>query len=166
MASRVGIGKQVHPTAQAEAGKPMRGSIEVARGNSERKLRNDRAFDVLAQSYDKQINPLLLLEKRYVERMLPEIAGRDVVDAGCGSGRWLSYLAEKKPRSLTGIDASGAMLQAAWQKRLPGVELLRCSCEETPFPAPSVDIIRSSFVLTCITQIDRLAVETGHIAML
>jgi hypothetical protein len=59
----------------------MRGSIEVASGNSERKLRNDRAFDVLAQSYDTQINPLLLLEKRYVERMLPEIAGRDVVGA-------------------------------------------------------------------------------------
>ena len=53
---------------------------------------NDGAFDAWAQSYDTENNPLLVLEQRYVTRMLPEVAGRDVLDAGCGSGRWLRPL--------------------------------------------------------------------------
>jgi cytosine/adenosine deaminase-related metal-dependent hydrolase/ubiquinone/menaquinone biosynthesis C-methylase UbiE len=142
----------------------MTRSIEAARDASARRQHNDRAFDALSRSYDTHINPLLLLEQRYVERMVPEMSGRDVCDLGCGSGRWLSYLAEKKPRSLTGIDTSAAMLRIAREKRIPGVELHQCGCEETPFPENSFDVILSSFVLSYIDDIERMAVEANRIA--
>jgi cytosine/adenosine deaminase-related metal-dependent hydrolase len=96
--------------------------------------------------------------------MIPDIAGRDVCDAGCGSGRWLSYLAEKNPRSLTGIDTSAAMIEVARKKRIPGVQLLESSCEATPFPQHNFDMILSSFVLSYIDNIERLAAEIDRIA--
>jgi ubiquinone/menaquinone biosynthesis C-methylase UbiE len=138
--------------------------IEASRDESARKLRNDRAFDRLSSSYDTQENPLLLLEQRYLELMIPDISGLDVCDAGCGSGRWLSYLADKKPRSLTGIDTSAAMIRVARQKIIPGVELLRCRCQETPFPEQNFDLILSSFVLSYIDDIERMAAEVDRIA--
>ena len=142
----------------------MSRSVQAVRGNAARRLRNNRAFDALSRSYDTQINPLLLLERRYLERMIPDISGRDTCDAGCGSGRWLNYLAEKKPRSLTGIDTSPAMIQVAQQRKIPGVELFRCACEETPFPERSFDLILSSFVLSYIDDMERMAAEIDRIA--
>ena len=142
----------------------MTRSIEASRVESSRRLRNDRAFDALSCSYDTHLNPMLLLEQRYLQLMIPDISGRDVCDAGCGSGRWLSYLAEKKPRTLTGIDTSPAMIEVARQKRIPGAELLRCSCDKTPFPPHSFDLILSSFVLSYIDDLERMAAEMDRIA--
>lgn len=138
--------------------------IEAAPDQSARRLRNHRAFDQLSSSYDKQVNPILSLEQRYLELLIPNLSGLDVCDAGCGSGRWLSYLAEKKPRSLTGFDTSAAMIQVARQKRIPGVQLFQCSCEETPFPTRSFDLIVSSFVLSYIDDLERMAAEIDRIA--
>jgi SAM-dependent methyltransferase len=133
-------------------------------GPAETSLGNEPAFDAVSQAYDSQINPLLLLEQRFMERMLPEISGRDVLDAGCGSGRWLAYLAEKRPHSVCGIDASDAMLQVARGKRIPGVELVQCPCQQTALPDHSIDLIVSSFVLGHIQEIGRLALEFTRIA--
>jgi cytosine/adenosine deaminase-related metal-dependent hydrolase/ubiquinone/menaquinone biosynthesis C-methylase UbiE len=139
-------------------------SIEAARDESARRLRNNRAFDRLSSSYDDQVNPILSLEQRYLALLIPDISGLDVCDAGCGSGRWLSYLAEKTPRSLTGIDTSAAMIQVARQKGIPGVQLLQCPCEETPFPSRSFDLILSSFVLSYLHDLECMAAEIDRIA--
>jgi cytosine/adenosine deaminase-related metal-dependent hydrolase/ubiquinone/menaquinone biosynthesis C-methylase UbiE len=139
-------------------------AIEAAQDQSARRLRNDRAFDRLSSSYDTQVNPLLSLEQRYLSLLIPNISGLDICDAGCGSGRWLSYLAEKKPRSLTGIDTSAAMIQVARQKRIPDIRLLQCPCEETPFPSHRFDLILSSFVLSYIDDLERVAAEIDRIA--
>jgi ubiquinone/menaquinone biosynthesis C-methylase UbiE len=139
-------------------------SIEAVRDESARRLRNDRAFDQLSSSYDAQVNPILSLQQRYLQLMIPDVSGLDVCDAGCGSGRWLSYLAEMKPRNLTGIDTSAAMLQVARQRRIPGVELLQCPCSETPFPQHSFDLILSSFVLSYVNDLERMAAELDRIA--
>ena len=138
--------------------------IEAARDQSARGLRNDRAFDRLSASYDQQINPILLLEQRYLQLLIPDISGLDVCDAGCGSGRWLSYLAEQKPRSLIGFDTSAAMIQVARQKSIPGVQLLQCPCEETPFISHRFDLILSSFVLSYVDDLERMAAEIDRIA--
>ncbi|HTA78435.1 MAG TPA: amidohydrolase family protein [Terracidiphilus sp.] len=109
---------------------------------------NGGAFDAWAPSYDTENNPLLALERRYLSRLLPDVANRDILDAGCGSGRWLSRLSGMNARSLRGIDASPAMLRIATLKNLPDLELTLCSCEQTPFVDRTFDLMLSSFVLS------------------
>jgi len=142
----------------------MSQTAQSIKAGSAKDLRDNCLFDACAQSYDSQPNPLLMLERRYLATMLPEISGRDVLDSGCGSGRWLSYLANKEPNTLRGIDLSSAMLQTASQKSIPDVELFQCPCDATPFEEHSFDLILSSFVLSYIEDICDLAVETNRIA--
>ena len=66
-----------------------------------------------ANSYDRDINPMLALEKRFLETLLPPAVGLDVVDLGCGTGRWLEIFAAMQPGSLLGVDSSVEMLEIA-----------------------------------------------------
>lgn len=137
---------------------------QVAERPSTRARRNRRAFDAWAQSYDRAANPLLLLEQRYLLPILPAVAGCDVLDLGCGSGRWLGHLAAGGPRTVRGIDSSPAMLQAALQKNISDVDLVLGSCNATPFADRSFDLILSSFVLSYVEDIDSLTDELTRIA--
>ncbi len=58
------------------------------------------AFDTWADVYDSQPNPLLALEQRLLGPMLPDVRGLDVLDAGCGTGRWLHHLADPVSKKL------------------------------------------------------------------
>ena len=127
-------------------------------------LEDEDVFAAWAHSYDASPNPLLMLEERYLLAMLPRVGGRDVLDAGCGSGRWLRPLAARNPRTLHGIDTSSAMLHVAAQKWTSGVALSQCSCDMTPFPDRSVDLILSSFVLSYFDKLESLADEFTRIA--
>ena len=125
---------------------------------------NGRAFNAWSRSYDNQANPLIMLEQRYLEKLLPVISGRDVLDAGCGSGRWLRYLAARHPATLRGIDTSPAMLKVASRNRIAGAELYRCSCDATPFVASSFDLILASFVVSYVADLNAMAEEFTRIA--
>src|ERR1700722_20033569 len=126
-------------------------------------LRRRHAFDTWAAVYDSQPNPLFTLEERYLKRLLPEIAGRNVLDAGCGSGRWLRYLANHHPDSLKGFDPSSEMLRAAAGKKT-SADLVVGSCEEIPFPEQSFDLILSSFVLSHVGNLSQCATELHRVA--
>lgn len=125
---------------------------------------NTRAFDTWAQTYDSAANPLLVLEQRTMEPLLPNPCGRDVLDAGCGSGRWLGFLAGQKPRRLCGLDASAGMLDAARRRGLANTRLLQGSCTATPFAAESFDLILGSFVLSYLDDVHAFATEMNRIA--
>jgi ubiquinone/menaquinone biosynthesis C-methylase UbiE len=125
--------------------------------------RKVQAFDAWAQSYDTRRNPLLVLEQRYLDRMLPDLSGRDVLNAGCGSGRWLSRISLMGTHRVCGMDVSAGMLQAAAQKDLPGVELVQCSCDQTPYADESFDVILSSFVLSYVDDLASFAAEMSRI---
>ncbi len=63
-------------------------------------------FVFWAEVYDEQPNPLLSLEEDFLPQLLPQVRGLDVVDLGCGTGRWLQRLAGQQPGCLLGIDSS------------------------------------------------------------
>ena len=71
------------------------------------------AFRLWAEVYDSQSNPMLALEQRFLANLLSGISGANVVDVGCGTGRWLAALTAESPKSLTGIDSSPEMLSRA-----------------------------------------------------
>ena len=142
----------------------MTNASQFAAPEIEQNLETRSVFDDIAQSYDVIPNPLLALEQRYLERLLPDLSARDVVDVGCGSGRWLSALSRRQPRSLKGLDPSIQMLDIAQRRGLPSVELLRSSCTGTGLPDQSADLMLCSFVLSHVSDLRRAAVELTRVA--
>jgi SAM-dependent methyltransferase len=71
------------------------------------------------------------------------LAGRKVLDIGCGAGGWLCELAKwgAKPSDLVGIDSLSERLAEAREKCPPGVQLVCDSAEDLRFASESFDII-------------------------
>lgn len=122
-----------------------------------------QAYARWASSYDATPNPLIALEERLLAPTLREFSGRDIVDLGCGTGRWLQHLQGIPPRSLTGIDSSPAMLAEAGRKCLLSTRLIEAECTSTPLAAHSVDCILASFLLSYVQDIGRFAVEAARV---
>lgn len=73
-----------------------------------------------------------------LESCLP-LAGKRLLDAGCGSGMALALAAEHGAR-VTGMDASEALLGEA-RKRVPDAELHVGDVETCPFPDGTFDVV-------------------------
>lgn len=116
---------------------------------------NDAAFAAWAHIYDSQANPLLALEERYLTRLLPRLDGKDILDAGCGTGRWLQKFARLgSPRSLHGVDSSADMLSVARSKHVKTASLVMAQLPALPLPSDSIDLALCSFTLSYICDID------------
>jgi len=121
-------------------------------------------FDSWADVYDAQPNPLLSLEQRLLGPMLVDVRGLDILDAGCGTGRWLEQLAERSPRSLLGVDTSPAMLKVAASKLNNQCDFRMGSCTALPVPDASADMVLSSFVVSYLDDLDSFASEIDRVA--
>ena len=106
------------------------------------------AYRLWARTYDHEPNPILSLERRVLEPLLLPLDGLDVVDLGCGTGRWLAAFKNSGARSLTGIDSSPEMLAVAKSKVAGTANLLLVGCTDAPLPGASADLLISSFVLS------------------
>jgi cytosine/adenosine deaminase-related metal-dependent hydrolase/ubiquinone/menaquinone biosynthesis C-methylase UbiE len=147
------MGEPIHQSAQTQTGE----SVTTMATPSD-------VFDTWAQVYDEQSNPLLMLEQRFLVRMLPDARGIDVLDAGCGTGRWLQLLASHRPASLTGVDASPQMLQRAAAKLGPASTLRLGSCVALPVQNATADLVLASFVLSYIENVEVFARELHRVA--
>lgn len=79
------------------------------------------------------------------ERLLPDFAGKRVLDVGCGFGWHCIYAAEHGAARVVGTDISRNMLDVAREKTaFPQVSYERVAMEDLNFPADSFDIVMSS----------------------
>jgi cytosine/adenosine deaminase-related metal-dependent hydrolase/ubiquinone/menaquinone biosynthesis C-methylase UbiE len=120
-------------------------------------------FDLWAQVYDSQLNPLLMLEEREVASLLPPLEGRDVLDIGCGTGRWLNRFEKLGSSSLSGIDSSSVMLQCARQKISDTTLLYQNLSSKFPIEDSSKDFILSSFALSYLDDLEMFGLECARI---
>lgn len=77
------------------------------------------------------------------------VAGKDILDSGCGPGRYIDILRAWGPRRIIGLD-QGTALVAALCKRFAGdmrVKIVQGTCEALAFPAASFDFVISNGVL-------------------
>ncbi len=127
------------------------------------KLAVEPAYELWALSYDSAPNAMLALEERYFTASTSEFRNKDVVELGCGTGRWLKKL-EGIARSLTGVDNSQAMLARARSKCAPTTRLVHADCLHSPLSDSSADCILSSFVLAHLRGLAQFAREAARIA--
>jgi ubiquinone/menaquinone biosynthesis C-methylase UbiE len=97
----------------------------------------------------------------------------DILDLGCGTGRFANALATRFKANLVGIDPSMKMLQHAVKNRSSkSVAYIRGVAEAIPLPAASVDLIFVSMVFHHLTdpvaaakECNRVLRSHGHLVL-
>jgi ubiquinone/menaquinone biosynthesis C-methylase UbiE len=116
-----------------------------------------------AASYDRTPNPLLALEERCLLPLLPNVAGKRVLDLACGTGRWLERLLAAEAVLGVGIDLSPAMLRVAREKTSIRGRLARADCLKLPLRDAAFDLAICSFALEHIGKFSELARECWRV---
>jgi len=86
-----------------------------------------------------------LEQAAFLER-LPPLAGRDVLDLACGSGRYGKLASERGAHQVVGLDDSAAMLHRALQESaLPN--LIQGDMAAIPFHSEAFDVVICALAL-------------------
>ncbi|NML22016.1 class I SAM-dependent methyltransferase [Pseudoflavitalea sp. G-6-1-2] len=89
--------------------------------------------------------------------MLPELAGKTILDLGCGFGWHCRYAIEQGAKIVKGIDISRKMLErAAAINQLEGIEYIQKPIEEVTWPDNSFDIVLSSLAFHYLASFDAI----------
>jgi len=91
-----------------------------------------------------------------LQRMLPDFAGKRVLDLGCGFGWHCAYAFEQGARQVVGIDISEKMLAVAREKTPKGIVYIRTPIEEAEFAPRSFDAVISSLALHYVESFDNI----------
>ncbi|MBT2118305.1 methyltransferase domain-containing protein [Dyella sp. LX-66] len=129
-------------------------------------LEPEAAYALWAASYPAFAhNPVMQAEERAMLALLPtDLREQAVLDAGCGSGRYLRHAARRGATRLTGVDLSLPMLERAYGELAdlrPDAELtlLRGSVVELPVEDARADLTISGLVLGHIDDLPRALAE-------
>ena len=81
-------------------------------------------------------------------RMLPELAGKDVVELGCGTAYFGAWLKRAGAQRVVGVDVTPAQLATAARMNEQtglGLELVEANAEATGLPDASFDLVVSEY---------------------
>ncbi len=111
------------------------------------------AYDIWAETYDTELNPVLALETRELASILDRIQARKVLDVGCGTGRWLERFVARGC-NVTGVDASPAMLARAQRKPAVATHLVAARATALPVAGESADLLFCSMSLGYFDELE------------
>ena len=118
-----------------------------------------------APDYDSEANALLPLEEPVVLEVMGDVAGKDVLDAACGTGRYALLLAEAGAR-VAGIDSSEEMLALARRKADQlgsSVDLRHGDVARLPFPDDSFDLAVCALAFCHLPDIGAAVAELARV---
>src|SRR5690348_6756971 len=105
------------------------------------------AYALWAASYPPRAhNPVMHAEERAMLALMPtDLHGQSVLDAGCGSGRYMLHALSRGAVGVTGVDLSIEMLERAGKElgargHLGDIELAQGNLERLPVPDASADL--------------------------
>jgi malonyl-CoA O-methyltransferase len=129
------------------------------------RLTAQKAYDVLAESYDQLPNPMIALERGAMSALIPDLSGLTVADLGCGTGRYTLRALERGARRVYAVDLSGGMLRVARSRlvRDERVALLQADMQALPFAEGRLDGILSGLALGYAPRLDRAVGELGRV---
>ena len=92
-----------------------------------------------------------------IRSMLPSLAGRNVIDLGCGFGWFSQWAVENGAASVLGVDVSTKMLERARaESASEAIEYRLVDLDQLELEAGSTDHVFSSLALHYVRDLDRL----------
>jgi len=124
------------------------------------RLEPQAAYALWAKTYPpRPHNPLMELEQRTVLSLLPDVSGLTVLDAGCGTGRYLQAM-KNRGAFAVGMDLSAAMLSRAR-------ELSHCVAQADlralPFDDASIDVVVCGLALGDFAELELALTEIARV---
>jgi ubiquinone/menaquinone biosynthesis C-methylase UbiE len=122
-------------------------------------------FAKWAAGYDEEPNPLITLEEPVVLELLGDAAGKDVLDAGCGTGRYALRLAQAGAR-VCGLDGCEEMLAVARRKAAEAgleIDLRLGDVTHLPYPDACFDIAICALTLCHVADIRGAVAELARV---
>jgi malonyl-CoA O-methyltransferase len=112
-------------------------------------------YDKWASTYEREPNPLVMLEERVTLELIGDVQGKRVLDLGCGTGRYCALLAERGG-TVIGLDPSLGMLDQARRKVTTRrhFELHHGIIETTSFPDEHFDLVISALTLGHLPELE------------
>jgi malonyl-CoA O-methyltransferase len=104
-------------------------------------------------------NALMLLEQQTVAALLPDVNGLTVLDAGCGTGRYIQML-KARGAFAVGVDLSAAMLARA---REVTPRVARGDLRALPLEAMSIDVAVCGLALGDFAELDLALIEIARV---
>lgn len=96
-------------------------------------------------------------EWHQLQPLFPNLAGKKVLDLGCGYGWHCKYAVECGAYSVLGIDLSEKMIKAAKEKNSDKkIEYQVCGLDEYAYPENTYDCVISNLVLHYIDDLDSI----------
>jgi malonyl-CoA O-methyltransferase len=124
------------------------------------RLDPQEAYRLWAKSYQpRPHNPLMELEQATVLALLPDVRGQTVLDAGCGSGRYLRELGDRGARVI-GVDLSSAMLERA---REVTRRIARADVRALPFGGMTIDLAVCGLALGDVAELELALTEIANV---
>jgi len=106
-----------------------------------------------AATYNQESNPIKNLSDSLVEKFLPDLRGKSVLDAGCGTGKFCALAEKRHAAKITGIDLSPAMIEIARSQNT--ASSFRCeNLSDAELAENDVDVIICALVLGHIEQLE------------
>ena len=114
-------------------------------------LEPQAAYELWAATYPPYPhNALMALEQQVMLSLLPQVTGLTVIDAGCGTGRYLRVLRELGATAV-GVDLSAPMLARAYAD---GASVARGNICALPIDSTSVDVVVCGLVLGDVSHLE------------
>ena len=121
-------------------------------------------YDVWAPTYDREKNPLILIEEPVTLGLIGEVRGLRVLDLGCGTGRYALRLADGGA-TVIGVDPSKRMLELAKEKAgdTGRIEFHQGTIEEMRFPDAHFDLVVSALALSHVRDLEPTMREVARL---
>jgi malonyl-CoA O-methyltransferase len=128
----------------------LRWPFAKKRGSAPERIDPQSAYSLWAREYPPHPhNRLMELEHETVLALLPEVGGQTVLDAGCGSGRYLRELEARGAKAI-GLDLSASMLNRARESTM---RITRADICALPFDAMSLDLVVCGLALGDVAEL-------------
>lgn len=124
------------------------------------------AYALWAPSYPARAhNPVMLAEERAMLGLLPpDLSGRNVLDAGCGTGRYMRHALRRGAARVAGVDLSRDMLlragtELAAERRRASIAWMQGSLDDLPVGDGWADLTICGLAVGHVEQLQPVLAE-------